>query len=500
MNVPHQESSTGPAVSDLTVEPQLSGWRRLARRNAMIVSLVVADLLSVATAWLLGMAVRRFWIGPLDHERYFGLWPMLGLWVVTFGIMGLYRGATGAARIFITPVEELRRTTVGTTWAFLTIVVVMYASDGALFFSRLILLVGWLLAVVLVPLSRAVVREFCAKRPWWGATAVVLGSGRIARRVIKTLQEMPELGLKPVGVVADRPATETHLANVPILGGLEVMRPLGRERRIPYCIVALDEDSGCQFADIHKQYGDCFPHMMIIPELGGLASLWIVARDVGGILGLEIRNNLLVNRNRWLKRGLDLAVAVPLGLGMLPVLLIAAAWIRLVSRGSALFTQEREGLHGKTIRIWKLRTMYDDADDRLKELLARDPAAQAEWSRYYKLRNDPRILPGVGTFLRRTSLDELPQLWNVLRGEMSLVGPRPFPDYHLEAFNAEFLALRRRVPPGLTGLWQVSARSEGDLEQQERLDTSYVHNWSLWLDLYLLAKTTRVVLTGRGAY
>jgi len=480
--------------------PRASVWRRFVRRYGMIGSMVVTDLLSVAVAWLMGMGVRCLWLGRLDYERYFALWPMLGLWVVTFAIMGLYRGAMGAARIFITPVEELRRTTVGTTWAFLTIVVVMYAAAGALFFSRLILVIGWLLALVLIPLSRALVRELCANRLWWGATAIVLGSGRTARRVIKTLQEMPELGLKPVGVVTDRPVGETHLAKVPVLGGLDTLRGLGQERRIPYCIVALDEDSECRLAEVLKQYGDCFPHMMIIPELGGLASLWIVARDVGGILGLEIRHNLLINRNRWLKRGLDLAVAVPLGLGMLPVLLIAATWIRLVSRGSALFTQEREGLHGQTIRIWKLRTMYHDADHRLKELLERDPAAQAEWSRYYKLRNDPRILPGVGTFLRRTSLDELPQLWNVFRGEMSLVGPRPFPDYHLTAFSDEFLDLRRRVPPGLTGLWQVSARSEGDLEQQERLDTSYVRNWSLWLDLHVLGRTVWVVLTGRGAY
>jgi len=483
----------------LAVAPTLS-QSRTSRPWLMAFLMVAADVASVAASWLAGMAVRYLVLGPFNHGDYLRMWPALSLWVVTFGIMGLYRGGGGTGRIFVTPVEELRRTTVGISWAFLTIVVALYAAFGALFLSRLILVIAWGLALLLVPISRAMVRVVCARRPWWGAAAVVLGSGRTARRVIKTLQEMPELGLKPVGVVTDKPAVATNLAGVPVLGGLDQLRELGRDRRIPYCIVALDEDSEHRLAEVHKQYGDCFPHMMIIPELGGLASLWIVARDVGGILGLEIRHNLLINRNRWIKRGLDLAVAVPLGIVMLPVLLIAAVWIRLVSRGSALFTQEREGLHGQTIRIWKLRTMYCDADGRLKELLARDPAAQAEWSRYYKLRNDPRILPGVGTLLRRTSLDELPQLWNVLRGEMSLVGPRPFPHYHLRAFDAEFLALRRKVLPGLTGLWQVSARSEGDLEQQQRLDTSYVRNWSLWLDLHVLGRTVWVVLTGRGAY
>ena len=136
----------------------------------------------------------------------------------------------------------------------------------------------------------------------------------------------------------------------------------------------------------------------------------------------------------------------------------------------------------------------------MQDYLLHNPSAREEWRRYCKLKQDPRVLPVVGAFLRRTSLDELPQLWNVLKGEMTLVGPRPFPEYHLQKFPEEFRRLRRSVVPGLTGLWQVSYRSDGDLQVQMELDREYIENWSVWLDLKILAKTAYVVLTGKGAY
>jgi lipopolysaccharide/colanic/teichoic acid biosynthesis glycosyltransferase len=201
----------------------------------------------------------------------------------------------------------------------------------------------------------------------------------------------------------------------------------------------------------------------------------------------------------WLKRAVDLAVALAGAAFYLPIIAAAALAIKLVDPGPVFYAQERRGLNGSRIRVWKLRTMYVDAAARLERHLASDPAARQTWRRHFKLPQDPRILPHIGAFLRRSSIDELPQVWNLIRGDMTLVGPRPLPDYHLEAFDREFRRLRQSVVPGLTGLWQVAARSDGDCAVMRRLDSYYVKNRSWGMDLGIMLRTVGVVLTGRGA-
>jgi lipopolysaccharide/colanic/teichoic acid biosynthesis glycosyltransferase len=202
---------------------------------------------------------------------------------------------------------------------------------------------------------------------------------------------------------------------------------------------------------------------------------------------------------RFVKRALDFVGALVLLIIASPILVITTLMILIYDGRPVLFMQPRGGKDGGDLRICKFRSMYKDAPARLESVLASDPELRSEWNRFFKLRNDPRILPLVGNFIRSTSIDELPQLWNVLKGEMSLVGPRPFPYNHLAALPLKFQAVRAEVMPGITGLWQVTLRSDGDLQMQELLDTAYVRGWSIWLDFYILFRTPVALASSRGA-
>jgi lipopolysaccharide/colanic/teichoic acid biosynthesis glycosyltransferase len=200
------------------------------------------------------------------------------------------------------------------------------------------------------------------------------------------------------------------------------------------------------------------------------------------------------------RRAVDVVVAAVLLVLATPVVALLMLAVRLASPGPSLFRQVREGRGGRPFVMLKLRTMHVDSARILAEHVGGNPAARIEWERFFRLTNDPRLIPGLGPFLRRTSLDELPQLWNILLGDMSLVGPRPLQAEPLAALRPEFRALRSSVRPGLTGLWQISGRSETDIRGLEELDAEYVRTRSLAGDLRILARTPAAVLSGRGSY
>lgn len=204
-----------------------------------------------------------------------------------------------------------------------------------------------------------------------------------------------------------------------------------------------------------------------------------------------------LRRRRRIRRAVDLLVAVPALIVTLPVWVVISVAISLADGGPVLFRQIREGRDGRPFAMVKFRSMYVDSDRRLTEYLEADPERRAEWQRIFKLDPDPRLLPVVGKFLRRSSLDELPNLINVVRGDMTLVGPRPFPHYHLEAYSPELRTLRNSVTPGLTGLWQVV---RGGVEVQEACDTYYLRNTSCWFDAKLLMQTIPLLIKGKAHY
>jgi Undecaprenyl-phosphate galactose phosphotransferase WbaP len=475
-------------AAPLELRAVLAAGGPLAQPRLTAAFLVTADLASIVLARVAGLHIWRLFNPEINAGLYFDFGLTAALFLVVFAWFGLYAPAG------LGPVEELRRSLAGSSLVAMTLLAAAFLAKESGSYSRGLFVVSGTLAAAMIPATRAILKEACGRRPWWGVPVLILGAGPAARRVVDALRAMPGLGFKPVACLDDEPPSPA-LSGVPYAGRLVLASAVAAEGAIRHAVVAMPDAVGAV-----ERYCSSFRHVIVIPNLEGLASLWVSPSDLGGILGLEVRNNLLDPANRFVKRAADIVLALAVGIPALPLVAAAALWIRIATGGPAFFRQTREGLGGRLIDIWKLRTMHIDAADRLDRHLANDPSARLEWARYCKLRRDPRILPGVGGLLRRTSLDEFPQLWNVLRGDMSLVGPRPLPGYHLERFPSEFQALRRRVPPGLTGLWQVSVRSEGDVDSQRSLDTYYIRNWSLWLDLWVLTRTLQAIVFGRGAW
>ncbi len=215
------------------------------------------------------------------------------------------------------------------------------------------------------------------------------------------------------------------------------------------------------------------------------------------VFAFEIKNNLAQPLNYYTKRTIDYFLGILLFLLLIFPMMIIALLIKLLSSGPAILRQERIGRNRKTFICCKVRTMYNDAAERLERILAEDLRAKEEWENHWKLKNDPRVTP-LGNFLRRTSLDEIPQIINILKGDMSLVGPRPYIEREWEWLK-DCRETIHSVPPGITGLWQVSGRSDSSYQQRLELDSWYVRNWNLWLDIIIMIKTIFVVLKKEGA-
>jgi Undecaprenyl-phosphate galactose phosphotransferase WbaP len=240
-----------------------------------------------------------------------------------------------------------------------------------------------------------------------------------------------------------------------------------------------------------------FDHVILMASGPAIGSLSVTAVDVGGFLGLEVPSTNLNWTGKIVKRSLDLSVALLAAVFALPVFALLYVATRLSSPGPVFYGQRRIGQNGHYFTAWKFRSMVTDADAVLEQHLSRDPELRRQWELTHKLPNDPRVLP-VGKLLRKSSLDELPQLWNVIRGEMSLVGPRPIVDAEVSRYGDTF-AYYKMVRPGVTGMWQISGRSNTSYAERVRYDEYFVRNWSVWLDLYILFRTVKTVLLREGA-
>lgn len=283
---------------------------------------------------------------------------------------------------------------------------------------------------------------------------------------------------------------------VPLVGDLALAPILAARLKIPYAVLAMPGVDSHKLLQIVERIGGKFTHLLIIPDLFGFASMGVPAKSLGGILGVEVRQQLLLPGPRLAKRVIDVALTAIGTLFILPFLLIIAALIKLDSKGPLFYTQKRLGRDGSYFDAYKFRTMHGDGEARLKAILDADPALKEEYEIYHKLKKDPRVTR-VGRVLRKFSLDEFPQLLNVIKGDMSLVGPRPYIERELAAMSGQEKIILR-APPGMTGMWQVSDRNGMPFAQRVQIDVYYVRNWSPWLDIHILAKTFGVVVKGTG--
>jgi len=407
-------------------------------------------------------------------------------------VFGLYRGG------LINSAQELRRYTwsSGAMLGSLLAIISPTISDLPPY-SRQVLVSAWLLSLFLVPVGRVAARSKFGSYAWWGQTAVVFGAGKAGRMVVELLLNQPGLGVRPVAMIDDGPHDEWQWRGVPIITPVEMTPAIANKFKAQHAIVAMTGASRRRLITLLQSKVLKFSRVTVVPDPFDFSGMWLSAYGMGETSTRQARSAFVQASSYIVKRSLDIIGVMLLGLMAMPLLVLIGLAVKLDSSGPLIFGHRRIGQGGRGFRAWKFRSMVTNADEVLREHLQTNPQALAEWNAKRKLRDDPRVT-SIGRFLRKTSLDELPQLWNVLIGEMSLVGPRPIVDAERHHYR-EQIALYEGVLPGLSGLWQVSGRSDTSYEERVRLDSYYVRNWSIWLDLCILARTIPALLFGRGA-
>ncbi len=487
----------------------VAGWRaaagreraaaggEAARQAVVRMALVVTDFLMVLLSLYLALLLQR-WVGDLlglpilDTTLPTALFYTLLLWPAMSWREGLFPGYG------LSPPQELGKQVAAAAYAGLILAAGTVLLTNSLPLSRsvLLLLVG--LSTVLLPVGRALTKRLLHRLSLWGRPVVILGAGRRGRRVAEALRRTPLTGLQPLALFDDDPEKRgKRIGGLRVRGSLQEADAFAERHGVSHAIVAIPSLSPGTLTELIDTKSKSFRQVQFVPELMDLPTEEVSARNLGGMLALEIRNGLYLRRNRIFKRATDLLGATVGGLMIAPLLLLLYLWVRFDSRGPGFYWSERVGKGGRHFRCLKFRTMFVGAEDELRNMMKEDPEVREEYERYHKLKADPRVTK-VGRILRKYSLDELPQLYNVLVGEMSLVGPRPYLTRELAKIGA-----RQEVifdaKPGMTGYWQISGRNDVTLDGRFEMEAHYARNWSLWWDVIILVKTLPAVLQRRGA-
>ena len=329
---------------------------------------------------------------------------------------------------------------------------------------------------------------------------ILIGAGKTAEKALRFYEQ--DLGYRydVLGLLEDFPQKSPVAGKYPVLGGMWDAGRIVQETGVKTVVITAP---GLAKEQLQKLISQVQPHVRNISFVPDLLGTQMMGAEVNvffteAMLMLKIKNQLARRRNRVIKRAFDLLFTICGGLCILPFLLVIAVMVAVDNKGNVIFAHRRIGRDGKEFKCYKFQTMIPNAQEALEKYLAENPEARKEWEESFKLTDDPRVTK-LGSILRKTSLDEMPQLWNVIKGDMSLVGPRPIVAKEIERYG-EYFREYAMVPPGITGMWQASGRSDTTYEERVEMDTWYVRNWSVWIDLMYLFKTVKIVFNGKGAY
>ena len=472
----------------------------LSRNFLVSISLALSDFVSFTISIYLAIAILSVSANPTESTFNIGQidgWILLH-WLLAVCCVGWYSIRLRHyfyRKTFWFELKEILRTLV--IFAIIEIAVIAFTTWS---FSRALWVITWIFILLLVPFSRILTKYLLNKLGYWQRDTWIIGSGNNAIEAYKAIISEQNLGLKIIGFIASEGgvrAGETINGIKVISNDIDWLR--GEDKKTQFIVAVESHQSEMRNSWLRNFMIQGFRYVSVIPTLRGMP---LDSTDISFIFSHEVmifrvQQNLAKLSSRTLKRLFDIIASIAIIILLSPVLLYISRQVKK-DGGPAIYGHERIGKDGKPFKCLKFRSMVTNSKDVLNELLQNDPEAKREWDTTFKLKNDPRITK-IGAVLRRTSLDELPQLFNVLKGEMSLVGPRPIITAELERYNEEvdYYLLSK---PGMTGLWQVSGRSDVDYETRVYLDAWYVKNWSMWNDIAILFKTVGVVLKKDGAY
>ncbi len=493
----------------MTVKQAVEASKPSATRLAAVLSLILLDLLAIGIAVYIAYFLRvnilpvllpGFFADKLLESTFQMLWWFPLAFIFSLAYEKLYHKRLP----FWTEVEFILK---ASTLAFLMAVAFIYILGMAQELSRAMILMIWIFNLFLIPTARNYGKKMLLKLNIWNCPAVLIGNRDSAELLREALSREKTMGYEIIGRIDagefghHEQASNNSSNKLPVLGVLSDAEEIVANSNVQDVIIAVSGLPSRELVELINRFQALVNNVIIVPDIFGIT---LNGTDMAYLFEeqailLHVKNRLKSPINRAIKRLFDLFAGTTIFILSSPVLLVAALSIKLDSKGSVFYIQERIGQGGRRFSVFKFRTMYNNADQIMGNHLAFDEAASREWKEFKKLRSfDPRVTK-VGRFLRRFSLDELAQLINVLKGEMSLVGPRPYlpSEEDLLGSYARDIYVTK---PGLTGLWQVSGRSNLNFDSRISLDSWYVKNWSLWLDLVMLLKTVRVVIRSDGAY